>query len=62
MPRPRAGGAEVWGWFRVRRLRNALSRWCFGRGAEMPIAPWERRRVAEVRAAPGEVSEGGEEP
>ncbi|MGM9463516.1 cytochrome bc1 complex cytochrome b subunit [Streptomyces murinus] len=57
VPRPRAEGTEVWRWFHRHRLRNALSRWYFGRSVEMPATPWERRRVAAVRAAPGEVPE-----
>ncbi|MFF5533585.1 cytochrome bc complex cytochrome b subunit [Streptomyces cinerochromogenes] len=58
-PRPRAEGTEAWRWFRRHRLRNALSRWYFGRSVEMPATGWERRRVAHVRAAPGEAAEEG---
>ncbi|MFI6356236.1 hypothetical protein ACIBJF_26990 [Streptomyces sp. NPDC050743] len=59
-PRPRAQGTEAWRWFHRHRLRNALSRWYFGKSGEMPATAWQRRRVAFVRAAPGEVSEGAE--
>ncbi|MFH7334359.1 cytochrome bc complex cytochrome b subunit [Streptomyces sp. KHY 26] len=55
VPRPRAEGTEVWRWFRRHRLRNALSRWYFARSVEMPATPWQRHRVAAVRAAPDEV-------
>jgi ubiquinol-cytochrome c reductase cytochrome b subunit len=57
-PRQRAEGTEAWRWFHRHRLRNALSRWYFGKSVEMPATAWQRRRVAFVRAAPGEVSEG----
>ncbi|MFG3203537.1 cytochrome bc complex cytochrome b subunit [Streptomyces sp. NPDC048192] len=60
-PRPRAEGTEAWRWFHRHRLRNALSRWYFGKSVEMPATAWEKRRVEFVRAAPGEVPEGGEE-
>ncbi|MET8803977.1 hypothetical protein [Streptomyces sp. NPDC004546] len=59
-PRPRAEGTEAWRWFHRHRLRNALSRWYFGKSVEMPATAWQRRRVAFMRAAPGEVSEGAE--
>ncbi|CAM5682198.1 cytochrome b [Streptomyces canarius] len=35
-PRPRAEGTEAWRWFHRHRLRNALSRWYFAKGVEMP--------------------------
>ncbi|MEU0007297.1 cytochrome b N-terminal domain-containing protein [Streptomyces sp. NPDC006314] len=54
-PRPRAEGTEAWRWFHRHRLRNALSRWYFGRSVQMPATAWEKRRVEFVRAAPGEV-------
>lgn len=57
VPGPRAEGTEVWRWFRRHRLRNALSRWYFARSVEMPATPWQRHRVAAVRAAPDEVPE-----
>ncbi|MEV6115363.1 cytochrome b N-terminal domain-containing protein [Streptomyces sp. NPDC052109] len=60
-PRPRGEGTQVWRWFHRHRLRNALSRWYFGRSVEMPATAWQKRRVEFVRAAPGEVPEGGEE-
>ncbi|WP_443065631.1 cytochrome bc1 complex cytochrome b subunit [Streptomyces sp. NBC_00557] len=60
-PRPRAEGTEAWRWFHRHRLRNALSRWYFGKSVEMPATAWEKRRVEFVRAAPGEVPEGGDE-
>jgi ubiquinol-cytochrome c reductase cytochrome b subunit len=59
-PRPRAEGTEAWRWFHRHRLRNALSRWYFGKSVEMPATAWEKRRVEFVRAAPGEVPEGAE--
>ncbi|MEU9441663.1 cytochrome b N-terminal domain-containing protein [Streptomyces sp. NPDC048304] len=60
-PRPRAEGTEAWRWFHRHRLRNALSRWYFGKSVEMPATAWEKRRVEFVRAAPGEVPEGAQE-
>ncbi|WP_244189637.1 hypothetical protein [Streptomyces incarnatus] len=60
-PRPRAEGTEAWRWFHRHRPRNALSRWCFGRSVEMPATASQKRRVAVVRAAPGEVPGEGEE-
>ncbi|MFF4715372.1 hypothetical protein ACFY2V_28870 [Streptomyces eurythermus] len=55
-PRPRTAGAEAWRWLRRHRLRNALSRWYFGRSVELPATAGQRRR-AYVRAAPGESPE-----
>ncbi|MGW7822188.1 hypothetical protein ACWGLF_29715 [Streptomyces puniciscabiei] len=60
-PRPRAEGTKAWRWFHRHRLRNALSRWYFGKSVEMPATARQRRRVAVVRAAPGEVPGEGEE-
>ncbi|MGJ5749216.1 hypothetical protein FB563_6794 [Streptomyces puniciscabiei] len=60
-PRPRAEGTEAWRWFHRHRLRNAPSRWYFGRSVEMPATAWQKRRVAVVRTAPGEVPGEGEE-
>ncbi|MGW3360364.1 cytochrome b [Streptomyces bungoensis] len=54
-PRPRAHGTEAWRWFHRHRLRNALSRWYFGKSVKVPVGAWERRRVEFVRAGPGEV-------
>lgn len=59
-PRPRAEGTDARRWFHRHRLRDALSRWYFGKSVQMPATAWQRRRVAFVRAAPGEVSEGVE--
>lgn len=53
-PRPRTGGSEAWRWLRRHRLRNALSRWYFGRRVELPATAGQRRQVAYARAAPGE--------
>ncbi|MEU6095091.1 ubiquinol-cytochrome c reductase cytochrome b subunit [Streptomyces sp. NPDC047079] len=57
-PRPLAHGTEVWRWFRKHRIRNALSRWYFGRRVEMPATEWLRRRIDVVRAGPGEAGDG----
>ncbi|MER6524028.1 cytochrome b [Streptomyces sp. NPDC001508] len=46
-PRPRAHGTEVWRWFRRHRIRNALSRWFFGRRVELPT-----RKAAEAVRTP----------
>ncbi|GEC05347.1 menaquinol-cytochrome c reductase cytochrome b subunit [Streptomyces spinoverrucosus] len=56
-PRPRAHGTEVWRWFRKHRIRNALSRWYFGKRVELPATDWQRQRVELVRAAPGAAEE-----
>lgn len=60
-PRPRAEGTEAWRWFHRHRLRNALSRWYFGKSVEMPATAWEQRRIEVVRAAPGEATGQGDE-
>ncbi|MGV9566706.1 cytochrome bc1 complex cytochrome b subunit [Streptomyces sp. NPDC003480] len=59
-PRPLAHGTEVWRWFRRHRIRNALSRWYYGRRVEMPATEWQRRRIDLVRAGPGEAGSGDE--
>lgn len=59
-PRPRAEGTETWRRSNRHRLRGALSRWCVGRSAEMPATGRQRRRVAHVRAAPGEAAQEGD--
>ncbi|MEU0222556.1 ubiquinol-cytochrome c reductase cytochrome b subunit, partial [Streptomyces sp. NPDC006265] len=59
-PRPRAHGTEVWRWFHKHRLRNALSRWYFGKRIEMPATEWQRHRIELVRAGPGEADESDE--
>ncbi|MBV7697819.1 ubiquinol-cytochrome c reductase cytochrome b subunit [Streptomyces sp. TRM70350] len=56
-PQPRAHGTEAWRWFRKHRVRNALSRWYFGKRVELPVTDWQRRRIELVRAAPGEAEE-----
>ncbi|MFG2681147.1 cytochrome bc complex cytochrome b subunit [Streptomyces sp. NPDC048392] len=53
-PRPRGHGTEAWRWFRKHRIRNALSRWYFGKRVELPVTEWQHRRIEAVRAAPGE--------
>ncbi|MGV9255387.1 cytochrome bc1 complex cytochrome b subunit [Streptomyces sp. NPDC003697] len=52
-PRPRVDGTEARRWFRTHRLRNALSRWYYGRRVELPVTEGQRRRIQAVRAAPG---------
>jgi ubiquinol-cytochrome c reductase cytochrome b subunit len=59
-PRPRAHGTEVWRWLRRHRVRNALSRWYFGKRVELPVTEWQRRRIEIARAAPGQAEDGGE--
>ncbi|MEU9791321.1 ubiquinol-cytochrome c reductase cytochrome b subunit [Streptomyces sparsogenes] len=56
-PRPRAHGTEVWRWFRKHRVRNALSRWYYGKRVALPATDWQRARVEAVRAAPSEAEE-----
>ncbi|MBI0293144.1 ubiquinol-cytochrome c reductase cytochrome b subunit [Streptomyces sp. PRKS01-29] len=56
-PEPRAHGTEAWRWFHRHRVRNALSRWYFGKRVEMPATDRQRRRIEVVRAAPGETEE-----
>ncbi|MFJ7149129.1 cytochrome bc complex cytochrome b subunit [Streptomyces sp. NPDC100445] len=57
VPRPRAHGTEVWRWFHRHRIRNALSRWYFGKRVELPAGEAQRHRVEVVRAAPGTARE-----
>jgi ubiquinol-cytochrome c reductase cytochrome b subunit len=59
-PRPRAHGTEVWRWFRRHRIRNALSRWFFGKRVELPTTEWQRQRIEIARAGPKEAEESGE--
>ncbi|MGV9245811.1 hypothetical protein [Streptomyces sp. NPDC003710] len=59
-PRPLAYGTEVWRWFRKHRIRNALSRWYFGRRVEMPATEWQRGRIDVAQAGPGEAGDGDE--
>ncbi|WP_225840218.1 ubiquinol-cytochrome c reductase cytochrome b subunit [Streptomyces sp. NK08204] len=58
-PRPLARGTEAWRWFHRHRIRNALSRWYFGRRVEQPATDWQRSRIEAVRAAPSEAEESG---
>ncbi|MEU3254854.1 cytochrome bc complex cytochrome b subunit [Streptomyces sp. NPDC006997] len=60
-PEPRTHGTEVWRFFRKHRIRNALSRWYFGRRVEMPATPWQRRQVETLRAGPAEEGQGEED-
>ncbi|MFF1404429.1 cytochrome bc complex cytochrome b subunit [Streptomyces sp. NPDC058294] len=57
VPRPRAHGTEVWRWFHKHRIRNALSRWYFGKRVELPATEGQLHRVQVVRAAPGTTEE-----
>ncbi|MEV0688893.1 cytochrome b N-terminal domain-containing protein [Streptomyces sp. NPDC050388] len=52
-PRPRTHGTEAWRWFHKHRIRNALSRWYFGKRVELPVTEGQRQRIEAVRAAPG---------
>ena len=54
-PKPRAHGTEAWRWFHKHRIRNALSRWYFGKRVELPATDALRSRVEFLRAGPGEV-------
>ncbi|MFF7790197.1 cytochrome b N-terminal domain-containing protein [Streptomyces sp. NPDC007991] len=56
-PRPRAHGTEAWRWFHKHRLRNALSRWYFGKRVELPATGPQRHGVEVVRAGPGEAED-----
>ncbi|MFB0621100.1 hypothetical protein [Streptomyces sp. AGS-58] len=57
VPRPRAHGTEVWRWFHKHRIRNAPSRWYFGKRVELPATEGQLHRVQVVRAAPGKAEE-----
>jgi ubiquinol-cytochrome c reductase cytochrome b subunit len=59
--RPRARtGTEAWRWFHKHRIRNALSRWYYGRRVEMPVTEWRCDRIDPVRAGPGEADNSDE--
>ncbi len=52
-PRPRAHGTEAWRWFHKHRLRNALSRWYFGKRVDLPVTNWQRRHNRTRTGRPG---------
>jgi ubiquinol-cytochrome c reductase cytochrome b subunit len=59
-PPPRVHGTEPTRLFRRHRIRNALSRWYFGRRVEMPATEGQRSRIETVLAGPDETRDAEE--